>query len=454
MRKSILFWPDPFREHGHWMPTLKLAQDLYDCKSDEFSVSFMGIADCKPMINNYNNGDGQFPFYTLFPYLYPKGYSAGYVPKGNFRRKSWHVWAILYSQYENVEDVLKAGGKMPSAQLWEDAQSIRNAWKTANPDLLVHGYFASLEAILLYWIYRKTNVRFAVTTTFLHYPKNTPAIRAMVNSQVFSKPEKNKIINMATRGIISTDIPKMSEESFFAPLNDVKELILCPREFDFDYYEFEAQSCHIGPCIMKEFSQSALSFDSEGHEINWDEYLVKKNIIFVSAGSQVLDYEDGAKTLFHSVCKAMELPQFKDCFLIVTVGSKLVNSPEWQIYDKSRILIASWAPQRRILSEGNVKCSIIHGGLASIKECVYFNCPFVVNPLGKDQMENAVRLRRLGIDNAVYTGDLNASSLASIIDRVTSDSRMKEALQKLSDVFLAAENKKEGLRIIQEVLGH
>jgi hypothetical protein len=34
MSKSILFWPDVYKEQGHWLPTLKWAQVLHDQTDD------------------------------------------------------------------------------------------------------------------------------------------------------------------------------------------------------------------------------------------------------------------------------------------------------------------------------------------------------------------------------------------------------------------------------------
>ena len=269
---------------------------------------------------------------------------------------------------------------------------------------------------------------------------------------------------MATEGIISTDAPKMTLQQFTQPLETFDELIPCPREYEYDHYKHGFLVHYVDPCITKELSSSAQSIDSEGEPINWSQYIAKENIIFVSAGSQVLDYEDKAKNLFHSMCKAMQSPQLKDCFLIVAAGSKLVNSPEWKNYDKSKILIASWVPQRKLLEEGDVKCAIIHGGLATIKECVYFNRKFVINPLGKDQIDNALRLKYLGIDNMLSMANVNPNTLLDAINRVTSDYRLEAKLDKLSEVFHVLEDEdakepafqnisiKTGYKIIQEIL--
>ena len=248
---------------------------------------------------------------------------------------------------------------------------------------------------------------------------------------------------MATKGKISTDEPEMTLQQFVQPLETFHELIPCPREYDYDHYVHGELVHYVDPCITKEISKNSDSLDSNGYSIKWEtEYNDRgqiletgifdryNQIIFVSAGSQVLDYEDKAKNLFHSMCKAMQSPQMQGYFLIIAVGPKLVNSLEWNDYDKSRILIADWVPQRSLLSRENLKCAIIHGGLATIKECVYFNRKFVISPMGKD----------LGINNMLQMSNVNPSSLLDAINRVTSDYLIKARLDKLSATFHTLED--------------
>lgn len=458
MPKSILFWPDVYKEQGHWLPTLKWAQDLHDAGAG-YSVSYMGILDCEPIIRQYDSGDtppaGQafstFTYHGILQNMYPLGYTTASHGTPNERWKPWHIWAILYSQFSDKSAVVSAGGTVPNEKLWDDAQSIRAAWNAALPNLLVSGFFTSLETLLFYWIYKnragRSDLDFVITTTYLRHPQDDPAVRAMQNLQAFSKPELFKIINMATKGEISTEEPELTVEEFVQPLETFNELIPCPREFDYDHYKHGELVHYVEPCITKELIHTTTSRDSDGKEIPWHDKTDSEgrlipgildhndNIIFVTAGSQVLDYEDKAKNLFHSMCKAMQSPQMKDCFLVVAAGSSLVNSDEWKDYDKSRVLVANWVPQRELLASGRVKCALIHGGLATIKECVYYNCNFVIHPMGKDQVDNALRLKHCGINNMLPMSNVCAETLLNAINRVTSDYLMKAKLKKMSDLF-------------------
>lgn len=47
MSKTILFWPDVYKEQGHWLPTLKWADALHNAGH---IVKYMGIADCEELI--------------------------------------------------------------------------------------------------------------------------------------------------------------------------------------------------------------------------------------------------------------------------------------------------------------------------------------------------------------------------------------------------------------------
>jgi hypothetical protein len=103
----------------------------------------------------------------------------------------------------------------------------------------------------------------------------------------------------------------------------------------------------------------------------------KEKIIFVTAGSQVLDYEGKARHLFHCMCEAMKSAELSGYHLTIGMGKKLVDDYEWDEFrTMSNITFADWVPQRRILKADNLEFALIHGGLATIKECVYNNKKF------------------------------------------------------------------------------
>lgn len=66
MPKSILFWPDVYKEQGHWLPTLKWADALHNVGH---TVRYMGIPDCKSIINSYKEDNASSAKYEFLPII-------------------------------------------------------------------------------------------------------------------------------------------------------------------------------------------------------------------------------------------------------------------------------------------------------------------------------------------------------------------------------------------------
>lgn len=144
--------------------------------------------------------------------------------------------------------------------------------------------------------------------------------------------------------------------------------------------------------------------------------------------------------------RSAELNEYR---LILGVGSKLINDYEWtEFKNQSNIIFASWVPQRAILSAPNLEFALIHGGLATIKECVYNNKKFLILPLGKDQIDNAMRLRKYGVNNMVPVESITPKVLIDAIVNLKSDRKTLENLTKLSEVFLSVERKSPGKQVL------
>ena len=189
----------------------------------------------------------------------------------------------------------------------------------------------------------------------------------------FNPSDQNKLINLVKNhkknldDCINDDCG-CSLEEFVKPLEKFSEFIPCPQNFDYAHYSHR-ETVHYGePCITKELG--TIEDDSSG--LNWDEILNKDKIIYVTAGSQVLDYAESSLTLFKSIINAMQASDMKGYHLILCVGSTLIQN-HWDEYEN--VTVCGWAPQRQILQAIAAKgkknsCAIIHGGLATIKECI------------------------------------------------------------------------------------
>ena len=336
--------------------------------------------------------------------------------------------------------------------LYEDALRFYQTMTNVNPDLLVSGYFTSLESLLIHKIY---GVKVVISTTYLRHPSEDPAMRAIQNLMAFSPTEYFKLVNLcryqelkAAAGEDSVDLlqdPEIEMEDFVEDLQYFDELIPCPREYEYSHYNPGEKVHYVEPCILDRDLKSSNN-DFDVNLLNKDIY---PKLIFVTAGSQVLDYEGKARHLFHCMCEAMRSAELSCYHLVLGVGSKLINDYEWtEFKNQPNITFASWVPQRAILSSLNLEFALIHGGLATIKECVYNNKKFLILPLGKDQIDNALRLRKYGIDNIVLIESITPKVLIDAIVNLESDRKTLQNLEKLSEVFQSVERESPGTQVL------
>lgn len=470
MPKTILFWPDVYKEQGHWLPTLKWAEDLSKLGH---SIKYMGILDCKGVVDAYPIKDSNdtlvpIPFSPIFRNIYPLGYTTECHTSPNERWRPDHIWAIAYSalgeDLENYRDKL-------NKDLFEDAQAFFNLFNENNqenikPDLLVSGYFTSLESLLIHKIY---GVKVVISTTYLRHPSEDPAMRAIQNLMAFSPTEYFKLVNLCRYGNLkaalaagedSVDLlqdPEVEMEEFVSDLETFDELIPCPRDYEYAHYNPGEKVHYVEPCILDRdlgSNDSSLFDDLIEDTIEENEPTEsKEKIIFVTAGSQVLDYEGKARHLFHCMCEAMKSAELSGYHLIIGMGKKLVDDYEWDEFrTMSNITFADWVPQRRIVKADNLEFALIHGGLATIKECVYNNKKFLILPLGKDQIDNALRLRKYGINNTLPIEKISPKVLIDAIVKLKSDRKSRRNLKKLSDVFQDVETESPGTQVLLDNL--
>ncbi len=424
MEKKILFWPDVYKEQGHWLPTFVWAKELIN---RGYQVSYMGIQDCRSLVESFNK---DIQYHEIFEKLYPLGYTdqSHTTPEG--RWKPEHVLRILNGELNHIFTGVD------------------------RPDVLVSGYFTSLESLI---IHRKYNVKVIISTTYLRHPENDPAMRAVQNLTAYPDAVKKRILTFKQKEyswpphILRREL---SIDEFVKPLTSFKELIPCPREFDYQHYEHGdlvhyVEPC-ITPCLKDRTNDASLGDKAEDVKGYWDSFVDEHTkIIFATAGSQILDYGKKAEHMFDELIKMMDAPQMKDCHLLLSVGEKLLRTRDWSKINNKNVTVKGWVPQRKILSSGNVHCAFIHGGLATIKECIYYGVPFVIAPMGKDQLDNALRLRENGIDNMLDVETSITDCYLYYMNKVTTDFRIKKNMGRLYNIFQDSENKLEGVSIIE-----
>ncbi|CAN96890.1 hypothetical protein sce6721 [Sorangium cellulosum So ce56] len=413
----VMIWPDIYREQGHWLPCVNLANSLH---SAGYTVNFMGIPDCSDIISQYG-----IPQSPILASVYPSGYSfENKLEPIDQRWKPHHLLPICRGE---LDDIFLG----PSA-----------------PDLLISGYFTALETLI---IHRKYGIPFIIVTTYLRHPDDTPRLHAKTKLVYMPRAVSQKIIDAVSPA------PGLDIDQFIEPLRDRLELIPCPRAFDFtdDDWTHGDHVKYVEPMIERQWLGGG-PLPNDPTDIPTD-----KKLIFGTSGSQVQDYEFKARQFFSNLIAMMSTHEMDKYHLVLAVGDKLLAqlSVEYGI-DVDRhnnrlpknVSLFSWVSQLDILKRAEVV--FMHGGLATIKESIWEEVPIVIVPHGKDQMDNALRIRRSGIGVVSEVADLTPQQLRGLFTAATSNKWIRQKLAKMKALFQVEESKapKPSIQLIQSVV--
>jgi MGT family glycosyltransferase len=218
----------------------------------------------------------------------------------------------------------------------------------------------------------------------------------------------------------------------------MRELILCPEDLEIP-----------DPTRVREretFHVEA-SIDLDRGEEGMPPLDPARRLLYVSLGSQLewLDRQAGARFL-RAVLDAF-IDQTGWQLVLSTRGvlneADLPSLPPW-------ITLSPWVPQLQILRHAAVM--ITHGGLGTVKECIFRGVPMVVFPMVTDQPDNARRIEhhRLGL-----RGDFTSmmpDEIRTLVARVDREPVFRESVGRMRRRFEEVEDAGMGARRIEEVL--
>lgn len=72
--------------------------------------------------------------------------------------------------------------------------------------------------------------------------------------------------------------------------------------------------------------------------------------------------------------------------------------------------------------------------------------------MGKDQIDNALRLRKYGIENTIPIENISPKILIDAIVNLESDRKTLQNLEKLSEVFQSVETESPGTQVLLDNL--
>jgi len=425
---KILFWPDVYLEQGHWLPAISIAQEL---NNSGHTVEFMGIADCEQLvINHQKNGPADadtvpLVYHTVFEEEYPAGYTRS-------------------NQHKSVSERWKPKHLLPMMN-----GALDSIMSTGQYDLVICGYFASLEALLVHYKYE---VKIMTLTTYLRHPQDDPAIRVSQNLIGLSEPVYAQFMtDVLALNPSSTNTDLITDfDEFAEPLLKAPEIVPCPIEFEFNHYkpdlgEIDATGnlvtengnlagrvFYTEPCIKR-----ALRSDLPPAEFSVSSIPAGKKLIFATSGSQVQDYEKKARNMFQKLIGMMSSSGLGEYHLLLGVGSSLIKE-DWAFEDlPANVTVESWVNQTEAMERASVV--FIHGGLATIKEALYYEKPIVILPHGKDQLDNALRIRQNSLGEIGYVEALSYDGLRDLMLKAINNYQQNSNRAKMATIFNEAE---------------
>ncbi|MEH2150100.1 nucleotide disphospho-sugar-binding domain-containing protein [Nostoc sp.] len=428
--------------------TLKLAKRL---KSLGHKVFYLGMLDSEEKVIKYG-----FSFLPILEKWFPKGfYQQEDYNKLNFsglrllleyRKYTKIINSLIYSLYKG------------------ENREIHNVIKKTDTDLLLIGTSCSSEASLIAFIAYECQISTIYLTdmfTELPPPKNIIKQEKNINlNNKFLKIfDKYQYWSKAFEINLAWLIGKNSDEYFIRKLATIKSkiplelldfsrnlplklphLFLCPEELDFP--DSSREGCY--------YAEASIDLQREEPSFDWSKLNKDRVLIYCSLGTTGETFETlgikKVKQFFQNVIDAVSLK--KEHQLIVS-ASDHINVEDFHSVPENTIIV-NRAPQLALLEKASL--AIIHGGVRTIKECIFFGVPMIVFPMSADQPENAERIEyhRLGLVGNIK--NTSANLIMDSIEKIENDFLLKQRLEAWKKKFREIEHSEKATKFILNIL--
>jgi UDP:flavonoid glycosyltransferase YjiC (YdhE family) len=213
------------------------------------------------------------------------------------------------------------------------------------------------------------------------------------------------------------------------------EIVLAPVELDLPRQHPIPGCQYAAPCVDLERRAD--------DPFPWDRVEADKRIVFCTLGSRPNKYPNRVAFYQSAIDAVASRPGLQ---LIAAIGSLAPS----ELREAGNAILVPFAPQLEILKRSALM--IVHGGLNTIKECIYLGVPMVVYPTLMDQPGNAARVayHRLGV-----VGDMRRvtpTSVGRLLDQVLGDPGYQQRVQEMGRVFREADDRGAAIDLIEAAL--
>lgn len=403
-------------EEGHVFPLFQVAKNL---ESHGFNVCFVGIADTMKVVQKHG-----FNYYIILEDMFPENF----VQDVKHKKVGWST-AQMINYLEKFAVALK-----------EIVQNL-------DPKIVFSSYFFLLEALVIHYYCKSKQIIFHTALPTLERDSEVNSLGQYTYFACFKSllGYEKQIVDYFKQLLEENSSGFHNLEEMVAPLKSLPQVVLCPKEFDLPgSFNLNDLDFYLGPSINRAKDKgNHLFFNNLKEKVN-------SKIIYASMGSQTKEYPERALKFFNMILGSMRSEALSSYHLVLSlgageVGKDLDNIPE-------NVTVFDWVPQKEILQ--GTALAIIHGGLGSIKECIYFGVPMLIIPMGRDQMDNSKRVsfHRLGATLEIET--IATEALTENILSVLNDKKTRGNLSKMKLLFRKAEKDKKEISIVNELLNN
>lgn len=411
-KKDILIITD--FEEGHVYPLFSIARNLQDAG---YSVCFVGIQDTLDIITQ--NG---FECIPIFKNIFPRGYVKKLKDNG-VSTDSISPEMYMQSIFDELE------GFMPVTQ----------------PKVVFSSFFFSLEALVIHYKYGVKQITFHTLFPPLSDNSRIPLEQRSANYAVQTFMElTGPLPGLFMEFFEKENLTFKSFEEMSEPLKKMPQVMLCPGQLNLTTSQHSEKEVYLGPCInlannlQNNFLKEILG--KMGH----------RKMIYVSMGSQTKEYPEKAESLFNTILEAMKSDYFKDFHLVLSLGSSREN---WNLVElPENADVYSWVPQLEVLQSASV--AISHGGLGSIKECIYFGVPMLVIPMGRDQHDNAKRVEQHKLGYCLNLDQFSDVAITRSLNELIQNQEIKSNLLQMQQLFRKIEKQKKEVALVKNLIQH
>ena len=389
-------------QEGHILPSFGLGSVL---RKRGHRVIYISVFDNEELVKEQG-----FEFYPVFGTLYPKGFNERYKRMGQNNENA------------NKEHLSHIGQLMNGA--------LDAFFDQFNPDLFITSVFLKLETLILHYKYKISPV------IFIPYliGQGEDLIGDCMEQIMHFPGDKLHLIIECLKGL---GVRLTSLIQLVQPLNTFPALVACPEELDIFQPDRSRNIQYLSPLIRS------------GHKTGDSRFLshipAGKKIIYASFGSQLPVYGEMVRAFFRKLINIMNDNEMQDFHLILSTGTGTGEhgpAPE-------NLTVLQWAPQIDILKVADI--AIIHGGLGTIKECIYFGVPMLVLPLTRDQPLNARRVEMKGLGFTDKIDSMTEDSLKEAILSLGNNDYIRENIAKMRKIFEFKQDIEYGVDFIESL---